>query len=155
MQMIATLGLIAMLAGQHTPSAANVEQLTKQFQDLETRLMGAAQNKQSDAEADMVAPDFAWSVSFRGERNQVMSRSEWMKGGQNYDLNHFQVAMLTAQKFDNNVIVQFRLTADAKANPNVDLSGEYVITDLWRAKGSAWQLARRWVARDVTKPKAE
>ena len=155
MQMIATLGLVAMLAGQQTASAANVAQLTKQFQDLETTLMGAAQNKQSDAEADMVAPDFAWSVSFQGERNQVMNRSEWMKGGQNYDLNHFQIAMLTAHKFDNNVIVQFRLTADAKANPNVDLSGEYVITDLWRAKGSAWQLARRWVSRAVPKPKAK
>ena len=155
MQIIAAMGLVALLAGQKTPSSASVAQLTQQFQELETTLMGAAQNKQSDAEAEMVADDFAWSVSFKGKNNQVMSRSEWMKGGQNYDLNHFQIAMLTAQKFDNNVIVQFRLTADAKANTNVDLSGEYVVTDLWRAKGSAWQLARRWVSRAVPKPKAE
>lgn len=155
MQMIAAIGLVALLAGPQAPSAESVAQLTKQFQDLETKLMGAAQNKQSDAEAEMVAPDFAWSVSFKGEKNQVMSRSEWMKGGQHYDLNHFQIAMLTAHKFDNNVVVQFRLTTDAKMNPDVDVSGEYVVTDLWRAKGSAWQLARRWVARAVDKPKAQ
>ena len=114
MQMIAAAGLVALLAGQ--PSSANVQALTKQFMELETTLMGAAKNRQSDAEEAMVAPDFAWSASFYGERNRVMNRSEWMKGGQHYDLNHFQIAMLTAQKFDNNVIVQFRLKAGSEHN---------------------------------------
>ena len=149
MQMIAAAGLVALLAGQ--PSSANVQALTKQFMELETTLMGAAKNRQSDAEEAMVSPDFAWSASFYGERNRVMNRAEWMKGGQHYDLNHFQIAMLTAQKFDNNVIVQFRLKAEA-GSPAVDLSGEYVITDLWRAKGSSWLLARRWVTRALDKP---
>ena len=155
MQMLATLGLVAALAGPQAPSAATQEQLTKDFQALETKLMGAAQNKQMDVEEQLVAPDFAWSISFEGERNQVMSRSEWLKGVKHYDLKYFQIAHLTAQKFDDSVIVQFRLTTDAKANPNVDLSGEYVMTDAWRAKGSSWVLARRWVSRAVEKPKAE
>ena len=152
MQIIAAMGLVAMLA--QMPSSATVGQLTTQFQELETKLMGAAQNKQMDVKEELVASDFAYSVALSGEPNQVMSRSEWMQGVKHYDISHFQIAMLTAHKFDNSVIVQFRLTAEA-ASSNVDLSGEYVMTDLWRAKGSAWQLTRRWVSRAVPKPKAE
>ena len=153
MQIIAAMGLVALLAGQQTPSSASVQQLTKQFQALETTLMGASQNKQTDVKERLLAPDFAYSVSFRGQRNQVMSRSEWIQGVKHYDISHFQIAMLTAQKLDNNVIVQFRVTAEA-GSANVDLSGEYVMTDVWRAKGSTWQLARRWVSSAVPMPKA-
>jgi len=136
-----------------SPLLAAAADLRAEFLDLEARLMVAAQSKRVEEEQALVSEDFAWSMAFEGRANEVMTRGEWLRGVDYYDLQRFEISQLSAQEVGNVVVTNFRLARNATFGDQVDVSGgDLVFTDLWQKKGGAWLLARRFVSRAVPVP---
>ena len=145
--------LFVLLAATSVP-AATVEEDHAAFTALELKLLSAIQAKQVAIVDEMISPEFAWSLALEGRPNAVMSRSEWIKGGDYYDLSSFDISLLSAQTFGGLTLVHFRYNI-AGSLGTATVSGGYVVTDLWEKKKGDWKLLRRFVSRPVPPPKAE
>jgi hypothetical protein len=146
--------LLCLLLAATTVPAATVEEDQATFTALELKLLSAVQGKQPEVVEELVSPSFAWSLALEGRANAVMSRSEWIKGGDYYDLGSFDVSNLSAQTFGKLTVVHFRYTI-AGSLGTADVTGGYVVTDLWEQDGKDWKLLRRFVSRPVPPPKGE
>ena len=151
--MLRSTVLFLLLAATTVP-AATVEEDQAAFTALELKLLSAIQAKQVAVVDELISPNFAWSLALEGRPNAVMSRSEWIKGGDYYDLAAFDVSHLSAQTFGKLTLVHFRYSI-AGSLGTAAVSGGYVVTDLWEKDGKDWKLLRRFVSRPVPPPKAE
>ena len=151
MPILTALVLLASTLGQQ-PEAA-MQKTTSEFSALELKLMGAAQLKNTAEEEALISPDFAFSMALEGRPNYVLNRSEWMNGISYYDLKNFSIGDLTAHPLDKSTVVtHFRLIRSAKMGQTVDMSGEFVMTDVWVKVKNQWQLYRRFVSRPAAVP---
>lgn len=151
--MLRSTVLFLLLAATTVP-AATVEEDHAAFTALELKLLSAIQAKQVAIVDELISPNFAWSLALAGRGNAVMSRSEWISGGDYYDLASFDISHLSAQTFDKLTLVHFRYRI-AGTLGTAGVSGGYVVTDLWEKDGKDWKLLRRFVSRAVPPPKAE
>ena len=143
-----------LLVATTLPAAATVEEDQATFTALELKLLSAVQGKQLAVVDEMISPNFAWSLALEGRSNAVMSRSEWIRGGDYYDLASFDIGNLSAQTFGKLTLVHFRYTLSG-ALGTAEVSGGYVVTDLWEKDGKGWKLLRRFVSRPVPPPSKE
>jgi hypothetical protein len=152
--MLRSTVLFALLAATALPAAATVEEDQATFTALELKLLSAIQARQAAGVDELISPNFAWSLALEGRPNAVMSRSEWIKGGDYYDLAAFDVSHLSAQTFGKLTVVNFRYTIKGTLG-TASVTGGYVVTDLWEKDGKDWKLLRRFVSRPVPPPKAK
>src|SRR5262245_1714650 len=92
-----TLAPALALLLQSTPSAKAVEAENEQFLALETRVSGAVQMKNTAALDELLAKDFAFSLSLEGRAPEVLSRDEFLKASAYYTLTGFEIRHLAAR----------------------------------------------------------
>jgi hypothetical protein len=141
--------LLIAAAAQATPSAAAVEAAQKQFLDLETRLMGAVQLRRTDTLEQMVSPRFGFSMMVEGREPRVLNRSEWMRlASAHTRLEGFEIRSVAAGSFEDHAMVRAQVTRKGTVG-SADLSGEYVLVDLWAKEDGTWRLRYRVLARPL------
>ena len=149
---MSTLTAVLALAGTLGVPGHAEEAATAEFLALETKLMGSALlGNQAEVEA-LVSAEFAYNLALEGRSNYVLNRSEWFKGSRYYKLENFQISHLTAHVFATTAITNFKLVTSAQVGGNVDMSGAYVVTDVWTGGKGRWTLARRFVSRPAAIP---
>jgi hypothetical protein len=147
--MINLFALLLAAAAQATPTAAAVEAAQKQFLDLETKLMGAVQLRRTDALEQLVSPRFGFSLMVEGREPQVLNRSEWMRlASAHARLEGFEIGSVAAGVDDDHAMVRAQVSRKGAVG-SVDLSGEYVLVDLWAKEDGTWKLRYRVLARPV------
>jgi hypothetical protein len=147
--MTTLLALLLAAAAQAAPSAETVEANQKLFQDLETRLMGAVQLRKSETLEKLVSPRFGFSVMIEGREPEVLSRSEWLRLNELHSrLEGFEIRSVAAGTYGDLAMVRAQVTRKGGVGSR-DLSGEYVLVDLWGREGGAWKIRYRLVARPV------
>ena len=147
--MIALAVLLIATSGQGAPTAATVEANRKQFLALETRLMAAVQQRTASVLEEMISPHFGFSLMIEGREPDVLNRSEWLRLTTVHSrLDGFEIRSLAAGVFDDHAIVRAQAVRRGAVG-TVDLSGEYVLVDLWAKEGKAWRLRYRVVSRPV------
>jgi hypothetical protein len=147
--MIPLAVLLIAAAGQAAPAAATVEANTKQFLALETRLMGAVQLRTASVLEEMVSPHFGFSLMIEGREPDVLNRSEWLRLTTAHSrLDGFELRSLAAGVFGDHAIVRAQAVRQGGVG-SVDLSGEYVLVDLWAREAETWKLRYRVVSRPV------
>ena len=147
-----TFGVALALALIASPLLAAEPDAQAAFQALELKIMSAVAADDVDALEALVAPGFAWGIAFAGRPNEVMNRSEWIKGRQYIDLKSFDISRLVAETFDELALVHFRLTGSAKLGESAEMAGGYVVTDLWTQSDGEWTLLRRFVSYPAPPP---
>jgi len=129
--------------------SADVEATQKQFQDLETKLMGAAQLRNAPMLETLVSPSFAFSLMIEGREPEVLNRSEWLKLTNVHSrLEGFELHSVAAGDFGDHAIVRAQVVRRGTVGSK-DLSGEYVLVDLWDTEDGAWRIRYRVVSRPV------
>ena len=147
--MTTLLAIVLAAAAQAPPSAAAVEANQKQFQDLETKLMGAIQLRQADTLEQLVSPRFGFSVMIEGREPEVLSRSEWLRlTNVHSKLDGFELRAVAAGTYGDLAMVRAQVTRKGTVGAK-DLSGEYVLVDLWNKEDGTWRIRYRLVARPV------
>jgi hypothetical protein len=142
---VVTLGVTLSMAGGAEEAA------TAEFLALETKLLAAAQLRNDSVLDPMVSPDFAYSLALEGRSNYVLNRSEWFRGSEYYDLKQFQISRLTAHLLGKTALTSFRMETSTGVGGK-DMSGAYVVIDVWSGGPGRWRLVRRFVSRPVSVP---
>jgi Domain of unknown function (DUF4440) len=152
MAALALAPAVAVLLLQSAPSSQAVEAQTEQFQNLETRVSGAIQMKNTAALDQLLAKDFTFNLALEGRAPEVMNREEWLKATGYYTLSGFELRHLSARLFGNAAVVRLQPTRQATVGTTVDRSGEFVVVDVWTKDGESWKLSARYLSRpDVVK----
>ena len=147
--MIALAVLLIATSGQGAPTAATVEANRKQFLALETSLMAAVQQRTASVLEEMISPHFGFSLMIEGREPDVLNRSEWLRLTTAHSrLDGFELRSVAAGVFGDHAIVRVQAVRQGAVG-SVDLSGEYVLVDLWAKEGKAWRLRYRVVSRPV------
>ncbi len=147
--MTTLVALLIAAAAQASPSAAAVEATHKQFLDLETKLMGAVQLRTTETLEALISPRFAFSLMVEGREPEVLNRSEWLRFTNVHSrLEGFEIRSVAAGTSGDHAFVRAQVTRRG-ALGSKDLSGEYVLVDLWAKEEGAWRLRYRVVARPV------
>jgi len=144
---VAALAVVGAVGAEEKEQAANEE-----FTRLETGLLGASQLREEARLQEMVAPDFAYRLSFADRSDYVLNRAEWFRGSEYYDLKNFEIRRLAAQVFGQASVVTFQLVTSAELGGKHDMSGAYFVTDVWTGGPGKWKLTRRFVSRPATTP---
>ena len=140
--------LIAALA-QAGPSSADVEATNKQFLDLENKLMGAAQLRNAQTLEQLVSSRFGFSLMIEGREPEVLTRSEWLRLTNVHSrLEGYELRSVAAGAFGDQAMVRAQVVRKGSVGSK-DLSGEYVLVDLWAKEDGAWKIRYRVVARPV------
>jgi Domain of unknown function (DUF4440) len=115
------------------------------FSDLETSLMKAVQNKDTDTLKRLAADDF--EVRRSSAPAQPIPIDDWLaRELPNYDLSEFQISDMAVHMFgENTASVSMRYQQKAKVNGK-DRSGSFFIVDLWTKQGNDWRLRVRYAA---------
>jgi Domain of unknown function (DUF4440) len=137
--------LVLLLQAPTSIKAAEAEK--ERFLGLETRVSGAIQTKNTAALDELLAKDFAFSLSLEGRAPEVMNRDEFLKASGYYTLTGFAIQHLSARVFGNTAVVRLQPYRQATAGTTVDRSGEFAVVDVWTKDGDAWKLSGRYVAR--------
>jgi uncharacterized protein DUF4440 len=143
------LAVLLAAAVQAPPSPAAVEASQKQFLDLETKLMGAVQLRRTDTLEQVVSPLFGFSVMVEGREPEVLSRSEWLRfTNVQSRLEGFEIRSVAAGTSGDHAFVRVQAMRKGTVGSK-DLSGEYVLVDLWAKEKGAWKIRYRVVARPL------
>ena len=147
--MTTLVALLIAAVAQAPPSAAVVEATHKQFLDLETTLMGAVQLRTTETLEALVSPRFGFSLMVEGRDPEVLSRSEWLRlTNAHARLEGFEIRSVAAGTSGDHAYVRVQGVRRGTVGSR-DLSGEYVLVDLWAKENGAWKLRYRVVARPV------
>jgi len=141
------VALLIAAAAQAPPSATVVEATQKQFRDLETKLMGAVQLRTAATLEQLVSPRFGFSLMIEGREPEVLSRSEWLRLTNAHSrLEGFEIRSVAAGISGDHAFVRVQVVRKGTVGSK-DLSGEYVLVDLWAREQGAWKIRYRVVAR--------
>lgn len=141
--------LLIAAALQGAPTAATVEANHKQFLELETKLMGAVQLKNMSVLEEMLSAQYAFSLMIEGREPEVLNRSEWLRLTSAHSrLDGFEIRSLAAGVHGDHAIVRAQAVRKGAVGSR-DLSGEFVLVDMWGKEGGAWKLRYRVVSRPV------
>jgi hypothetical protein len=145
-----TLAALLIAAAAQAPAPlAEVEATRKQFLELETKLMGAVQLKNAQTLEALVSPRFGFSLMVEGREPEVLTRSEWLKLTNVHGrLEGFELHSVAAGSFGDHALVRAQVVRKGSVGSK-DLSGEYVLVDLWAKEDGAWKIRYRVVARPV------
>jgi hypothetical protein len=144
--LLATTLLAAVLA-QSPPSATTVDAVNARFLELETRLAGALQQKDSARLDSMLAAGFAYSRMIADRAPDVVNRAEWLRiADELATLERFEIKYLAAGERGSVAVVRFQLSRKGKLGSK-ELEGEHAVVDVWTKEKGAWALAYRVVSR--------
>jgi len=147
--MTTLVALLIAAVAQAPPSPATAEANQKQFLDLETKLMGAVQLRNTATLEDLLSPLFGFSLMVEGREPEVLSRSEWLRLTNAHSrLEGFEILSVAAGASGDHAFVRVQVARRGTVGSK-DLSGEHVLVDLWAKEKGAWRLRYRVVARPV------
>jgi hypothetical protein len=147
--MTTLVALLIAAVAQALPTAAEAEATHKQFLDLETRLMGAVQLRTAATLEELVSPLFGFSLMIGGREPEVLNRAEWLRFTNVHSrLEGFEIRSVAAGTSGDHAFVRAQVARRGGVGSK-DLSGEYVLVDLWAKEKGAWKLRYRVVARPV------
>jgi len=147
--MTAPIALLIAALAQAGPSSADVEATNKQFLDLENKLMGAAQLRNAQSLEQLVSSRFGFSLMIEGREPEVLTRSEWLRLTNVHSrLEGYELRSVAAGAFGDQAMVRAQVVRKGSVGSK-DLSGEYVLVDLWAKEDGAWKIRYRVVARPV------
>jgi hypothetical protein len=149
------LALVAVMvaATLPAPQRATYEkdylELQQEFTERTNKLMGAIQNNQTDVIESLVAKDFSLSLHLEDKAPQVLPYSEWMRSAEHYTLENFQLKRFGVHNFYPVMIVNYRAIRTDQLGSAMRVTGKYVVTDVWVARGKIWELKRRFMSRPI------
>ena len=147
--MTAPIALLIAALAQAGPSSADVEATNKQFLELENKLMGAAQLRNAETLEQLLSSRFGFSLMMEGREPEVLTRAEWLRFTNVHSrLEGYELRSVAAGASGDQAMVRAQVVRKGSVGSK-DLSGEYVLVDLWAKEDGAWKIRYRVVARPV------
>ncbi len=119
-----------------------------ELETLEDELADAVRTQDGATAERLLDPEFALTSAL-GTGLHV-SRDEWLRGLAAIETSALAVRDRQVRVLSGTAVVVFRMDWSASLDDD-DLSGPYLVTDVWRCAGESWRLAwRNWARLNAT-----
>ena len=120
------------------------------FADIESaeRLWNdAILRRDVDSAASFMAPEFKLVIGVEGQSLQVVPRDLWLSVLPRYVIHGHEITDMHVSIWNDLAIVTLAITQAAEPLNDRDISGDFLITDVWAHRNEKWLVAERHSSR--------
>jgi hypothetical protein len=100
-----------------------------------------------DSAASILAPEYELVIGVEGQSLQVISRELWLSVLPRYVIHSHDITDMHVSIWDNLAVVTLAITQAAEPLNDRDISGNFLITDIWVLRHEKWLVAERHSSR--------
>ncbi len=120
--------------------AAGVENAERLWNDAILR-------RDVDSAADFLAPEFRLIIGVEAQSLQVISRELWLSALPRYVIHSHQITDMHVSVWNELAVTALAITQAAEPLNNRDISGNFLITDIWVLRNGKWLVSERHSSR--------
>ena len=100
-----------------------------------------------DSAASSLAPEFKLIIGVEGQSLQVIPRELWLSVLPRYVIHGHRITDMHVSIWNDLAVVTLAITQDAEPLNDRDISGNFLITDIWVLRNDKWLVAERHSSR--------
>ena len=100
-----------------------------------------------DSAADFLAPEFRLVIGVEGQSLQVISRELWLSALPRYVIHGHSITDIHVSVWNDLAVTTLAITQAAEPLNDRDISGNFLITDIWVLRNGKWLVAERHSSR--------
>jgi hypothetical protein len=100
-----------------------------------------------DSAASFLAPEYKLIIGVEGQSLQVIPRELWLSVLSRYVIHGHQITDMHVSIWNDLAVVTLAITQAAEPLNERDISGDFLITDIWVLRNEKWLVAERHSSR--------
>jgi hypothetical protein len=121
-------------------TTVNVENAERSWNDAISR-------RDVDSAAKYLASEFRLIIGVEGQSLQVVSRELWLSALPRYVIHRHEIRDMHVSVWNDLAVTTLAITQDAEPLNDRDISGNFLITDIWVLRNGKWLIAERHSSR--------
>ena len=117
------------------------------IKDSERLWNAAILRRNVDDAAEFMASEFRLVIGVEGQSLQVVSRELWLSALPRYVIHNHEITDMHISVWDNLAVSTLTITQNAEPLNDREISGNFLITDIWILRNGKWQVAERHSSR--------
>ena len=131
---------MADIAQSRDAMAVDIEKMERLWNDAILR-------RDVDSAASILAPEYKLVIGVEGQPLQVISRELWLSVLPRYVIHSHDITDMHVSIWDNLAVATLAITQAAEPLNDRDISGNFLITDIWVLRNEKWLVAERHSSR--------
>ncbi|MGA7157472.1 MAG: nuclear transport factor 2 family protein [Acidobacteriaceae bacterium] len=100
-----------------------------------------------DSAASFLAPEYRLVIGVAGQSLQVIPRELWLSALPRYTIRHHEISDTHVSIWNDVAVVTLAITQAAEPLNGRDITGDFLITDVWVFRDEKWLVAERHSSR--------
>jgi hypothetical protein len=117
------------------------------IEDVERLWNDAILRRDVDSAASLQAPEYQLVIGVEGQPLQVIPRDLWLSVLPRYVIHRHEITDMHVSIWNDLAVVTLALTQAADPLNDRDISGNFLITDIWVFRNEKWLIAERHSSR--------
>ncbi len=127
--------------------ARSKDALVVDIENVERLWNDAILRRDVDSAASMLAPEFRLVIGVEGQSLQVIPRELWLSVLPRYVIHGHEITDMHVSIWNDLAVVTLAITQTAEPLNGRDISGNFLITDIWVLRNEKWLVAERHSSR--------
>jgi Domain of unknown function (DUF4440) len=123
----------------------NIE--NRDVESMERLWNDAILRRDIDSAASFMAPEFRLVIGVEGQSLQVIPRELWLAALPRYVIHGHEITDMHLSIWNDLAVVTLAITQAAEPLNGRDISGNFLITDIWVLRNEKWLIAERHSSR--------
>ena len=125
----------------------STEETVATIEDLERRWNDAILRRDVAAAASFQADEYKLIIGAEGQRLQVIPRELWLSVLPRYVIHRHEITDMHVSVWEDVAVATLAITQVAEPLNDRDISGNFLITDIWVRRDEKWLIAERHSSR--------
>jgi hypothetical protein len=117
------------------------------IENMERLWNDAILRRDVDSAAGMLAPEYKLVIGIEGQSLQVIPRELWLSALPRYVIHGHEIRDMHVSIWNELAVVTLAITQAAEPLNGRDISGNFLITDVWVLRNEKWLVAERHSSR--------
>jgi hypothetical protein len=127
--------------------AKSSDAMVAEIENMERLWNDAILRRDVDSAANILAPEYKLVIGAEGQSLQVIPRELWLSVLPRYVIHSHQITDMHVSLWNDLAVVTLAMTQDAEPMNGRDISGNFLITDIWVLRNEKWLVAERHSSR--------
>jgi hypothetical protein len=127
--------------------AQSADALVVEIKNTERAWNDAILRRDVDSAASFQAPEFKLVIGVEGQSLQVIPRELWLSALPRYVIHRHELTDMHVSIWNDLAVATLAITQAAEPLNERDISGNFLITDIWVLRNEKWLIAERHSSR--------
>jgi hypothetical protein len=127
--------------------AQSSDAMVVHIENMERLWNDAILRRDVDSAASILAPEYKLVIGVEGQPLQVIPRELWLSVLPRYVIDAHEITDIHVSIWNDLAVATLAITQAAEPLNDRDISGNFVITDIWTLRNEKWLVAERHSSR--------